>query len=1017
LKARSNTNKYGIWQTASVLYTSCLGKDPKETLRDWSVPVGLENLGATCYCNSFLQCLFMNTSFRSSFLKFDAACIKEDDSVAFKAISTLQELFVRMQNGPWKALNPGELLKLFELDIGYQQDMLEFVKLMFEYLSHYLKKSDDPQLKNLIETEFRGSFLHVTCCDDCGSCTQTRSYFYEISLPIVPPSLSTDQILTEPFNVYGTGYKFAYNEYGNPFSIVKAVSSGSVELNWCLNNYFSPEVLCDSNQFYCNFCQQKSDATRTVYLENLPPVLNLQLMRFIYDAATHTKKKLHTIVEIPKILEFQLMASSGSGCATTVAYELSGIVSHFGENTHSGHYIAELRDEVTGAWYKFNDKAVELMKHSPTLTSKTAYMLLYFRKDKRMHHEPKLSQTLQKSNSQETKEFWNNANDYSLKREKLEAFIKTRKDEVKELFKTVQMNAAYDDKDTGMILSENWLRNWIMGLANSNLPDDDYEYSEWHPGKIENAGFLCKHNLLDPNKRNLYLRIHPVAWSYLSKRNGFDIAINASQLCEECSKEKIKSDLLKKSLDEEKSMILQARKGEMMTLKEFSKLRVFPIANSSPPCGKFYLIPDSWRKNWFSYCKGETNDPAGPIDTSSFICKHDKLQCSPYPAVSHFKEQGIPTNSHGIMCDIVPSEWDYLVTTYGLTGPEIFVSINEPSGPARLITNTKSKAKIRPWSAVSVECSPELCHECALEFSSLNSQRQQALGKIVIEEYADPPSSLSNQSMPNAAVRSTRSAPLPKVLRSFSLDFDGSSMIRSVKEQMVHEVFTEEVSPAPFSLYFNGRHIDESLDDSRCSDLGISKGSSLQFVLLKESDDKLDDEAVNEDINGKESADAPILSEAVSTTKPSSENDNMDDEKGFEGSHLYKIVEKLHGTSSEGSKQSFDPVLIWHFMDPRRGLLGLAENFENEYEFRLVAKNLLESQTPKTPETLEKSKRSSSFITQKIVPVASRLHALLSRITDQNHAIVLGSTSSSKDNLETTTSSSQKSVQKKRKRN
>jgi hypothetical protein len=957
----------------------------------------------------------MNTSFRSAFLSFDVACIK-DDSLAYEVILSLQELFVRMHSGPWKNLSPGDLLRLFGLDVGYQQDILEFVKLIFEYLSFYLKQSANPKLQNLIESEFRGSFLHVTCCEDCGSCTQTRSYFYEISLPIVPPSLSTDQILTESFNVSGTGYKFAYDEFGNPFSIAKAISTGSVELNWCLNNYFSPEVLCDSNQFYCGVCQHKCDAIRTVHLETLPPVLNLQLMRFVYDAATQTKKKLHTMIEIPKVLEFQLMISSGTGFCTTVAYELSGIVSHFGESTHSGHYIAELRDECTGSWYRFNDNVVELMKHPPALTSKAAYMVLYSRKDKKTYKEPKLTGALQQSALHEIETFWNDANAYSKKKDKLEIFIKNRKEEVKEVFKTIQMDVAFDEKDTAMIISESWLRNWIMGLSVDTLPEDDYEYSEWHPGKIQNQEFLCEHNLLDPNKRHLFLRIHPIAWSFLAKRNGFDVEIKASNLCNVCAREKIKIDSKKKALDDERNLMIQTRKGEMAILKELSKLKVFPVANQSPPCGKFYIVPDSWRKRWFAYCRGETNERVGPVDTSSLICKHGKLHFSPYPAVSHFKDQGLPTNPHGIVGDVIPSEWDYLITNYGLIGPEVYVVINEPTGPARLITNSKSKGKIRPWSAVSVECSPDLCIECAHEFSKLMSEKHQSLGKITIEQHSDPPVCASSDVVSTASARSTRSAASLKTLSSFSLDFDGSSLVRNLKEQISNEISSEEGIASLFSLYYNGKLIDETFDDSKCIDLGLSKGAVLQYV--KANSDKIQPAADYLETGAADEKNAATrfgndIGEAP-PNQSSTEKDEFADEKGFEGTHLYKIAEKVHEISSEGSKQSADPVLIWHFVDPRRGLLGIPEDFQSEYDFRAVAISLLDSHAKSRFDIMSQNRKFRD-VSQNIFPVASRLHALLSRITEQNHAAVFGSSSSTSiANEEHVAKSSSKSNKKRR---
>ena len=51
----------------------------------------------------------------------------------------------------------------------------------------------------------------------------------------------------------------------------------------CLNDYLSKEVLDGSNQYFCENCGEKRDATRCVKLKKLPPVLNLSLSRYIFD--------------------------------------------------------------------------------------------------------------------------------------------------------------------------------------------------------------------------------------------------------------------------------------------------------------------------------------------------------------------------------------------------------------------------------------------------------------------------------------------------------------------------------------------------------------------------------------------------------------------------------------------------------------------------------------------------------------------------------------------------------------
>lgn len=43
------------------------------------------------------------------------------------------------------------------------------------------------------------------------------------------------------------------------------------------------EKLDGENRYFCESCQSKQSATRRIRLHSLPPTLNLQLMRFVFD--------------------------------------------------------------------------------------------------------------------------------------------------------------------------------------------------------------------------------------------------------------------------------------------------------------------------------------------------------------------------------------------------------------------------------------------------------------------------------------------------------------------------------------------------------------------------------------------------------------------------------------------------------------------------------------------------------------------------------------------------------------
>jgi len=58
---------------------------------------------------------------------------------------------------------------------------------------------------------------------------------------------------------------------------------GHKTLNESLQEFLKEEHLTGDDQYYCNHCNSKQDAVRKICLTTLPPVLNIQLMRFVYD--------------------------------------------------------------------------------------------------------------------------------------------------------------------------------------------------------------------------------------------------------------------------------------------------------------------------------------------------------------------------------------------------------------------------------------------------------------------------------------------------------------------------------------------------------------------------------------------------------------------------------------------------------------------------------------------------------------------------------------------------------------
>lgn len=122
----------------------------------------------------------------------------------------------------------------------------------------------------------------------------------------------------------------------------------------------------------------KREAERYQQLLTLPPVLNLQLMRFIYDPQTFTKLKVKDCFTVPNVINLSRLAqeagsSIGEGAEESTeqyTYELKAVVYHRGYAAHAGHYVCDVWDERTQLWWRLDDH------NAQQITSETATVLM-----------------------------------------------------------------------------------------------------------------------------------------------------------------------------------------------------------------------------------------------------------------------------------------------------------------------------------------------------------------------------------------------------------------------------------------------------------------------------------------------------------------------------------------------------------------------------------------------------------------------------------------------------------------
>lgn len=601
IPAANGVRKTGLWQKMQEIIRG-LGPNPYKDLRDSTdTPAGLTNLGATCYANSILQCLYMNIAFRSGIFSLELDVLKKHP-----VLDQLARLFAQLHSSRMSFIDSAPFIKTLELDNGVQQDSHEFLTLFLSLLEQSLSHSKVPGARTIVQNLFCGSVSHVTRCSSCGKESAASSKmedFYELELNI----------------------------------------KGLNNLEESLNEYFSEEALDGENQYFCESCQKRVDATRCIKLRSLPPVVNFQLKRYVFLPKTTTKKKISSTFSFPGQLDLGKRLSNPSSSYT---YDLSAILIHKGTGANSGHYVAHIKDESNGQWWEFDDETVSKLglhpfgeksgkvsnkddqksqsistegsatnnnnnghhEAAPTSTvgemfsSTDAYMLMYkcIAKDVDATESNKIVEINNDSLPRHLLDEINELNasytklceEYQSKKDSHCAYITERRQEVK----SVLAEAPADPGDDSYFwISTDWLRQWADNIT--------------PPSSIDNVAIQCEHGKVPASKVTSMKRLSSLAWQKLHSKYGGGPTLGSDNFCMECLKDGAKNAV---SAD-----VYRERKASLKTLAEAA------LAGNCPDGP--YFISKTWLTHWLRRKNADIPSDVDNGPTNALRCCHGDL--------------------------------------------------------------------------------------------------------------------------------------------------------------------------------------------------------------------------------------------------------------------------------------------------------------------------------------------------------------------------------------------------------
>ncbi|KAJ5066602.1 ubiquitin carboxyl-terminal hydrolase 14 [Anaeramoeba ignava] len=233
--------------------------NPKNLIRQNQTPVGLSNIGNTCFINALLQVYFMIPYFRKSILQKTPHEIEwktqtkyfEKEYPYYPFILELQRLFSYLILSSKKYYNPLlALTRFFEiqqkqlLTFGNQEDITEFNSIFCEFVNEGLKSCDpkkNSKTKTAIEKLFEGKERHYIE----GTEEQSKT-------------------------------KFSHVQTNKFLQIILSVESG--DLYSSLNQYTSKTEI-----EFTNRNKPTINTTKQIKFARLPPMMIFQLQRAQFD--------------------------------------------------------------------------------------------------------------------------------------------------------------------------------------------------------------------------------------------------------------------------------------------------------------------------------------------------------------------------------------------------------------------------------------------------------------------------------------------------------------------------------------------------------------------------------------------------------------------------------------------------------------------------------------------------------------------------------------------------------------
>ena len=156
-------------------------------------------------------------------------------------------------------------------------------------------------------------------------------------------------------NYIMTGQQLQPQQQQQPQQNQNNSNKNEVDIEDCFKYYIKENIMDGDNSMYCQECKSKQIFTMSTQIETFPEVLIIILNRgkgLEFDVKITFEKMIN--------LQNYLANKNNEEIDKITQYDLIGVISHLGESSDAGHFIAYCRDPIKREnWYKYNDSFVD----------------------------------------------------------------------------------------------------------------------------------------------------------------------------------------------------------------------------------------------------------------------------------------------------------------------------------------------------------------------------------------------------------------------------------------------------------------------------------------------------------------------------------------------------------------------------------------------------------------------------------------------------------------------------------